>query len=263
LLIVGLILWRSAIETGSGRDVVSRAALAAAALSVAALARTTAVLVIAGILGSALFVRPRRVLAFGVLLLVSVGVLGAWTWRTSSLVGRPAFVESLAGYNFWLGEAAERYGFAADFGQARERAHELMAVEAGTPETRSPSFLYVTLPPRQAREFDEKLVRAGIRSIAARPGAYAKRVAAGVLWFWVRAETATRTFQYTLVAIPLVALGLFGLARGGSGPLAAILLAHVVVYAAICPMARYSVQVYPLLCYLAGAGISPREPETR
>jgi len=31
---------------------------------------------------------------------------------------------------------------------------------------------------------------------------------------------------------------------------------HVVVYAAICPMARYSVQVYPLLSYLAGVGVS-------
>ena len=194
-------------------------------------------------------------------MLVAASLLGAWTWRTSSLVGRPAFVESLVGYNFWLGEAADRFGFAVDFGQARERAHELMAAEAGTPETRSPSFLHVTLPPREARELDEKLVRAAVRAVAARPFAYAKRVAAGLFWFWVRAETATRTFQYALVALPLVVLGLFGLARSGSRLLIFVVVAHVVIYAAICPMARYSVQLFPLLCYLAGIGISRREPE--
>jgi 4-amino-4-deoxy-L-arabinose transferase-like glycosyltransferase len=261
LLILALLTFHQSSEAGSTRRIVLWASLTGVLLSAAAMTRATALVVLVAIVALCFWSRPRRVLAGAVVVIVAASLLGAWTWRTSSLVGRPAFVESLAGYNFWLGEAADRFGFAGDFGRARERAHELMAAEAGTPETRSPSFHYVTLAPRDAREFDEKLVRAGVRSIATRPLAYARRVAAGLFWFWVRAETATRTLQYALVALPLVALGLFGLSRSSSRLLLLIVVAHVVVYAAICPMARYSVQLYPLLCYLAGIGISRRGPE--
>ena len=239
----------------------ARVAVAGVLLSLAGLTRATAVLVIGAVVVSALAVRPRRVRVAMTIGLIGLVMLGAWTLRTSALVGKPAFVESLGGYNFWLGEAVDRYGFAADFGQARERAHELMAAEAGTPETRSPSFYYGALGPHEARELDERLSDAAVKLVETAPLHYLRRCVAGLVWFWVRAETVTRTFQYALVALPLFAMGLFGLFRSGSRVLIFTVLAHVAIYAAICPMARYSVQLYPLLCYLAGTVFVTREPE--
>jgi hypothetical protein len=81
----------------------------------------------------------------------------------------------------------------------------------------------------------------------------------GLFWLWVRAETATRTLQYALVALPLVVMGLIGLSRAGSRILA--VLAHVAIYAAVCPMARFSVQFYPILSYLAGTVLVTRDAE--
>jgi hypothetical protein len=176
-------------------------------------------------------------------------------------------VESLAGYNFWLGEAADRYGFAADFGHARARAHELMAREAGTLETGSSTFWCGTLAPREARDFDEQLVKAGLRRVVSRPISYARRCVAGLMWFWIRSETLSQTTRYAALSVPLVALSVFGAWTLGRRPppgalpawlVVGVVVAHVAIYAAICPMARYSVQVYPLICYLAGAAFTGR-----
>ena len=38
-------------------------------------------------------------------------------------------------------------------------------------------------------------------------------------------------------------------------------LAHVAIYAAVCPMARYSVQLHPILSYLAGTVLVTRDAE--
>jgi 4-amino-4-deoxy-L-arabinose transferase-like glycosyltransferase len=246
-------------------NILGWAGLAGVLLAAASLTRVTAVVVLTLVAAAGLFIRPRSWLSSAVVVLVAAGLLGPWILRTSALVGRPAFVESLAGYNFWLGEAADRDGFAEDFGQARSRAHELMAIEAGTPETRSPSFWYATLSPRQARVFDDTLVEAGLKRIGDRPMSYLGRCASGLVWFWIRADTERRTIQYALVALPLLALGLFGLTKLLARPerealptglVAAVVALHILIYAAVCPMARYSVQVYPLICYLAGAGFA-------
>ena len=269
-LLIGLLAWQRSLRPQATARAVGWAAAAARCLSAASLTRVTALFVAIALVSIGVLSKPRRILSSAVLAIVVFGVVGAWAWRTSALVGRPTVVESLAGYNFWLGAAADRYGFAPSFGDARERAHELMAVEAGTPETRSPSFWYATLSPREASEFDRKLLSAGFRSVRERPGAFARRCGAGIFWFWIRAETASRTLQYALVALPLVALGLFGITKLLSRDVhaalptalvAATIVWHVLIYAAICPMARYSVQVYPLMCYLAGAGIGIRPRE--
>ena len=266
-LLCGLLAWQGSLRSRTTARVLGWGALAGVLLSAASLTRVTAIVVVIALVSIGLLGKPRRALTGAVMGLIALCFLGTWTWRTSALVGRPAFIESLAGYNFWLGAAADRYGFATDFGQARARAHELMAQEAGTPETRSPSFWYASLTPREARDFDRRLLAAGMRSIGDHPLSYAGRCAAGVLWFWIRAETASRTAQYALVALPLVALAVFGLsrllARPGqaalpTGVVVAAVVFHVAIYAAVCPMARYSVQVYPLLCYLAGAGLRER-----
>jgi 4-amino-4-deoxy-L-arabinose transferase-like glycosyltransferase len=264
-LLLGLMAWQRSMRSVREQHVLAWAALAGVLLSAASLTRVTAVGAVLLLVVTGVLARPRRWLASAVVALVATGLLGAWSWRTSALVGRPAFVESLGGYNFWLGEAADRYGFAADFGGARARAHELMAREAGTQETRSPSFWYGTLSPPDARDFNDRLVGAALRRIVSGPFSYARRCASGFLWFWTRAETASRTMQYAVLSLPLVALSVFGSWRltrqphpgtPPAGLVVGIILVHVAIYAAICPMARYSVQVYPLMCYLAGAAFS-------
>jgi hypothetical protein len=234
-------------------------------LAAAAVTRVTAVVVLVIVVASGVVAR-RRAAAAGAAL-VAVAALGPWLVRSTALAGRPTLVESLAGYNFWLGESADRFGFAPDFGTARERAHRLMTEEAGTIETRTPSFWYGTLTPREAAAFDRRLVGAGARLAAGRPFHYLKRCLAGVAWFWVRAETVGRTAEYAALALPVVSLSLLGLARlarsPGSSPvtaglLVAVVAVHLAVYAAVCPMARYSVQLYPLMGYLAGVALSPR-----
>jgi hypothetical protein len=95
----------------------------------------------------------------------------------------------------------------------------------------------------------------------AAPFHYLKRCLAGLFWLWVRAETATRTLQYALVALPLVVMGLIGLSRAGSRILVFAVLAHVAIYVAVCPAARYSVQLYPILSYLAGTVLVTRDAE--
>ena len=268
-LFLGLAAWScSSGAERSARGLVWASA-AGVLLSVASLTRVTAVFVLIVLLGAAFCLQPRRVRSGAVIAVVATALLTPWAVRTSLLVGRPAYVESLAGYNFWLGESADRYGFGLDFGSSRARAHELMALEAGTETTRVPMFWYASLPPREARAFDEKLVTAGLRCIGGKPWPYVRRCFTGLLWFWIRAETAKRTVQYSLVALPLLALALFGASRRETVPrpgaipkvlIAAVVLIHVVIYAAICPMARYSVEAYPLLCYLAGSalGSGPR-----
>lgn len=266
-LLAGLVAWHSSLRSARTLRMLGWAALAGVLLSAASLTRATALCVVFALVATVGLVRPRPLASGAVVILVAASLLGAWTWRTSNLVGRPAFVESLAGYNFWLGEAADRNGFAGSFGEARARAHELMAREAGTPETRSPSFWYGRLTPREARAFDERLASAGLRRIGDAPVSYAKRFLAGLLWFWIRAETVPRTIQYALVSLPLLGLALFGLGRlfgtprPGALPAGLVtitIVVHLVIYAAVCPMARYSVQVYPLMCYLAGVGLTVR-----
>jgi hypothetical protein len=266
-LLLGLVAWQSSLRSPRIWHVVGWGGLAGALLASASLTRVTAVGVLILLVVSGLRIKPRPWIPCAVVMVVAAAILAPWMWRTSALVGRPAFVESLAGYNFWLGAAADRYGFASDFGQARERAHTMMEREAGAQEVRSPSFWYATLSPRQARAFDDDLRTAAWRSIAQRPFSYAARCGSGLLWFWIRAETAPRTVQYAVVALPLLAMSVFGLsklfARPELGALSArlvvtVVVAHVLVYAAICPMARYSVQVYPLICYLAGVVFAGR-----
>ena len=264
-LFLGLLAWQRSMRSVREPHVLGWAALAGLFLSAASLTRVAALGVVLMLVVTGVLVRPRRWLASAAVVLVAAGVVGSWSWRTSALLGRPAFVESLTGYNFWLGEAADRYGFADDFASARARAHELMTREAGTEETRSASFWSGTLSPRDARTFDARLVGAGLRRVVSHPLSYARRCVFGLVWFWMRAETVSRTVEYALISLPLVALGLVGLRRAllqgppgalPAGLVAGVVVFHVAIYAAICPMARYSVQVYPLMCYLAGAAFA-------
>jgi hypothetical protein len=264
LLFLGVASWSRVVRS----PLLGRAALAGAALGAASLIRVTALGVLAMLIVIGLLAGVRRRAATVVLAIAAVLPVGAWALRTSRLAGRPALVESLAGYNFWLGESAERYGFAPSFAESRREAHALMTEEAGTAET-SASFWYATLTPREAPAFDAKLRRAAWTLVARRPWHMAKRFVHGRVWFWIRAESEARTWQYAAIALPIVAFGAIGLMRlarapvGGAIPagwIASVVILHAVLYAPIWPMARYSVQIYPFMSYLSGIGMSALLP---
>ena len=254
-LLLGVASWIAATRSEGAGARIAWGASAGVLLAAASLTRVTALLAVA-ILAIVTVVRwPRARGAAGVATLLVCIPVGAWAVRTSALAGAPVIVESLPGYNFWLGESAARSGFSSGYAESRRRAHDLMAEEAGTPETASPSFWYLTLSPRDLHAFDATLRRSAVRTIERRPLAYAERVAAGLFWFWTRAESRSTTLGYAVVALPVLALALAGMSRATIVP-ASIVLGHLVLYAAICPMARYSAEVYPAIALLAGVGVA-------
>ena len=262
-VLLALLAWRRAIRSAESSP--GWAVLAGGLLAAASLTRPTglavAALVIAWTLATCGRAKGLRVAA-AIALAVALPAAG-WAVRSSRLAGAPTYIEALPGYNFWLGEADARFGFASGFGEARARAHALIAAEAGAVRAAAPGFRYADLTPPELHAFDATLKRAAIERVEAAPLAYARRCLSGLLWFWIRAEAKARTIQYAIVALPLVALAAIGwrrAARGGAGnalPVrlaAAVVILHVVAYAAICPMARYSVEVYPTMAYFAGIG---------
>ena len=73
------------------------------------------------------------------------------------------------------------------------------------------------------------------------------RLARGLVRFWIAGDTRSTTLAYAAVVLPFLALQRAAL-------LATAL--HAVFYAAVCPMARYSVAVYPACALLAGRGLA-------
>lgn len=243
LLAMGVLAGIASLRSGPGWAVAAGAAFAAASLTRLTALGVLAVLVVMGLAAGA---RARR--AAIVMAIVAAIPIGGWAVRTTSLAGAPTIVESLAGYNYWLGETADRYGFRPGFAESRRLAHALMHVD--------PGFHYAALTPPEAHALDARLSRDARRSIREAPFHFAKRLLTGLLWYWIRGESVSRTIQYAAVALPVVVLGVLGFrSRPREVPMVlivAVVLLHVVVYAALCPMARYSVQLYPWLSYLAG-----------
>jgi hypothetical protein len=230
------------------------------ALGLALLTRATSVLFLAAVAASALIAGApfRRVLAVSALALLPAL---AWSARSSALEGRLVFVHSLGAYNFWLGEAQDRFGFASH-GKARAAAHALMVAEGGLPREQGRTLWHAALTPAETATLETTLGEAALARVRSHPVGYARRAIRGLGWFWIRADTWTTTWQYALVALPFLALALVGSFASGSALREPLLLAlvlsvglHAVVYAAVCPMARYSVVVYPCCAPLAAMGL--------
>jgi hypothetical protein len=198
-------------------------------------------------------------LALRTALLVVLALLPAlfWSIRSSRLEGRPVFVHSLAAYNFWIGEGFDQFGSGSPpSGNYPEIIDYALAQAA--PEFRNERFWYASLEPRQAARLDTELGQAARRRVFDEPAGYLARVLRGIPAYWVRAQTKARSVQYAIAVVPILLLAALGLRRGLADPLGLLLLfvlvAHNLVYAAVLPMARMSVQVYPALAVLAGIG---------
>jgi len=258
----GAIAWWTALRPG--RSPWRWTAVSGALLAAVVLTRSSGLLVVAACVAFAVTLRgPGRagpqaapVLALVVLALAPAVV---WSVRTSRLEGRPVFVHSLLFYNFWIGEGMDRYGPGDAPGGAWGRIVQETYARGGFATGETPQW-YGTLEPREAARLEMALAAEALERIRTDPVGYSLRVAKGIGRFWFQAGTARRSAQYLAAVLPVLVLALVGSAvvlrtRDDLGRLfLLVLLLHDAAYAAVLPAARMSVQVYPELGYLAGAG---------
>lgn len=231
------------------------------------LTRSSGLLTLSAVVLLVLLHRPRR---RGVVALLLVGAIAmlpalAWSVRSSRLERRPVFVQSLIGYNFWLGEGFYRFGTEQTRGEHYRARIELILKHAGLDPRDAGTFRWTALTPEQSAKTEPLLQQAALRHVLDDPAGYAGRVFSGIYGFWTRAATSARTWQYRLLTLPVLLLAAWGAActlRNRDGPDRVAILAlltillHNLAYAAIVAMARNSVQVYPALGYLAGVGVA-------
>lgn len=259
----GLAVWCIALRSPGDKAGAWWAVAAGMLLAMQMLTRASGLLTLVAALIVGLVPRKRR--AGLSLLLVAVALLPPllWSVRTSRLEARPVFVHSLGAYNFWIGEGFDRYG--AGEGPAGNWGEILPFVlaQAEIDGAEAQGFWYVELDPREAAALDSKLGRAAVERITRDPVGYVARWVKGLARYWYQAQTGRRSLQYLLVAVPVLLLAFAGIRRlraagGARDPLGSLLLLavvlHNVAYAALLPTARMSVQVYPAIAYLAGAG---------
>ncbi len=199
-------------------------------------------------------------------LVAAIGLVPAlgWSVRTSVLEGHPVFVQSLTWYNFWLGEGFDRFGREQAKGEFYRQRIELIFETAGLPPPDLNRWWWGQLTPAQLRELEPRLRARAQEYVARHPLRYAARVLRGIAGFWVRGETGYRTRTYVVAVLPLLLLAAIGIARraGRASPdeLARVFLWSLVLqtvgYALLAPMARYSVQVYPALTYVAALAVA-------
>jgi hypothetical protein len=252
-----LALWTNALGSEDRRRGAVGAVAAGLLLAVQMLARASGLLTLFVAIVYMLW-RGRGKFVLGVIL-AAVALLPplGWSIRTSRLEDRPVFVHSLGAYNFWIGEGFDRFGTGKPPSGNYPRIVRFALSQAG-PEFEDERFWYAGLEPLRAAELDARLAHAARQRIADDPLGYARRVLEGIPAFWVRAMTTSRTLQYAVAVVPvllLAALGIRSVLRDPLGvQLLLVLAAHNLAYAAVFPAARMSVQVYPALAYLAGAG---------
>ncbi|MFN7965937.1 MAG: hypothetical protein U0V87_09665 [Acidobacteriota bacterium] len=269
--------WVTALSPSVGRSRWRWVVGSGAALALQVLTRPTGLLTLGAIVVVTLLAtrRAKRDRVFdaarsrwrelSVLVLLALLPALAWSVRSSKLEGRVLFVHSLAAYNFWYGEALDRLPLEDERGRSHGLAVEQILRLGGKDPSAAPKFWYGTLTPRDVAALETRLSQAARENIVEHPLQYTARVLRGMVWFWVRAETKTRTLQYVVAIVPLLLLALYGAWRGTGnldGSLrrmahlsVGLLLAHDLAYAATLPMARMCVQVFPLLTLLAVLGV--------
>jgi hypothetical protein len=250
-----LLAWWRATEAAGARRAYGWLAIAALLLSLQMLARSTGLLTLAAA-GVTCMRRPGTRLRHVLLLaLLALAPPLAWSVRSSVLEGRPVFVHSLFFYNFWVGEGIDRHG-AGD--PPSGNWNQIVGDVYGKAGWTGNALWYGTLAPTQLAELERRLGAAAFERIREDPAGYLGRCLRGLARFWFQAGTRSRTLQYVALVLPLVVLAAIGAASCRRDPLAMLFLTAIVLhnlaYAAVLPAARMSVQVYPELSYLVGAG---------
>ena len=234
-------------------------------LALQLLTRSTGVLTLIVMLAAGWMAKPRRWRACLVLACVAMIPALAWSVRSSKLEGRAVFVHSLAGYNFWVGEAFDRFGSGWTEQRVWTQSMALIGEKGGLDADSSVRFHYAKLLPHQMADLDQRLTREAIQRIASDPTGYLARVMRGLPRFWFEAQSRRRTLQIVAAMLPLMILMCIGawtaLRIPGPKDLVVVMslcliVSHNVAYAATLPMARMSVQIFPELAWLCAAGVA-------
>lgn len=258
------VAWLGALR-GHGRRSIVLTLLAALLLGAHTLTRssgliTLAVLLLAGSGLTRLAPRPGLTLLLAVLTLLPVA---AWSLRSSRLEHRPVLVQSLTWYNFWVGEGFDRFGQGWIEPDAWGKTLDLIRSRGALLDDEAVPFHYAGLTPIQTASMERALGKAALRRIVDDPAGYALRVVRGIPRFWIQAQSRTRTVQYAMGVLPVILLAGAGLFTTIANRTAAahcvavsalIIAAHNLACAAILPMARMSIEIYPYLGYLAAIG---------
>lgn len=234
------------------------------ALALLLLTRSTGLLIVLGLILAVLLVDRRSWRRMAVVLAIAMTPAVAWSIRSSRLEGRPVVIQSLVAYNFWLGEGFDRFGADEMRYVSRRRSMELIFDEAGLDRSRLDRFWWIQLTPAECADIERRLSKGAWVRIRDDPFGYAGRVVRGLGRFWFAGESAapSRIYFWTVSPLLLITLvGIMGLLSSRSrhvDPLGlasfATLFLTMLAFAATIPMARYSVEVYPELAYLAGLG---------
>ena len=256
-----------AAERSDARGFFPWMAAAGVLLAAQMLTRATGVLTLLAVVAIVVLRRPVRWRPLAVLVVIALLPPLAWSVRTSRLEHRVVFVQSLAAYNFWVGEGLDRFGAGEATGGHWAEITMFVLDTAGVSEADARTFWYGSLGPRETAEVERVLGRKAVGHVLDDPLGYAARVVRGVGRFWVQAMTRTRTLQYTAAVVPVLVVAVVGIVRlRSTGPmrdpltilLIVTLVLHNLAYAATLPAARLSVQVYLALAYLAGAAALSR-----
>lgn len=258
----GLLAWNRVLQKDGQRRARWWVALAGALIGLQMLTRSTGLLTLLAALLVCLWLPGSRLRHCLLLALIALTPPLLWSLRSSTLEGRPVFVHSLFFYNFWVGEGLDRYGAGEPPAGNWDRIVSDVYRQADWP-TEGHALWYGTLEPRRMAELESRLGRAAVLRIRHDPLGYIGRCARGLFRFWFQAGTSRRTQQYLAVVLPVLFLAALGSWKQAVPPgrrnllgtlfLLTIVL-HNVAYAVVLPAARLSVQVYPELAYLAGAG---------
>ncbi|GEM_PF-5313250 len=198
-----------------------------------------------------------------IILIIALVPAGIWSWRTSRLEGRPVYMHSLTAFNFWIGEAHHRYGFANTWEETRRRELRLVFEHGGLDDEKILSFSHAALEPKAVAHLEKRLQSEAIDHVLHHPLNYAYRGLHGIYRFWVAAQTKPWPPAYVLPIVVFVLLVMLGSVRilrerAAVDRLAVALLLAVVLhnlaYAAVLPTAKMSAQIYPSAAYLAGIG---------
>ena len=264
-----ILVWDAALRSARPRRTLLLALSTASLVAIQILTRSTGVLflIVVAVLG----LRAGRGYRALTVIVTVVALLPAlvWSYRSSSLEGRFVFVHSLKGYNFWMGEGFDRYGYGWMDHETWPKIVELIDSTAGLPPVEySRKLDYTKLTPTETASLEINLQRAAVERVVTDPWGYAGRVARGFCRFWFEADTARIRLFNAVAVLPLLGLAIVAMVRLSRGTLqpdrilvASILLVvlHNLLYAGVLPLARFSAHVYPGLAWLAGCALSRQQ----
>jgi 4-amino-4-deoxy-L-arabinose transferase-like glycosyltransferase len=233
------------------------------ALGVAALTKSAYVVLLPLVLFFAVLCwrrQGRQLVAFALIILASYGsVHSLWVARNYALTGRIVPLTTMTGVAFFLGNRIieqfdiKRQTAGPGPDQWADEMYQSLQLEI---EAKQPSL---SLPNLEA-ETDKELMTRAKHLMLTNPLFAVRKVLAGSVLIWFLSDSTAKSLGWAMFQLPLVLLALFGVWAMREWSMSAVFLLCVAVlflvaYAAVCPYARYSTPVMPLVILFSSCGL--------